>query len=181
MSRIGKLPVATPESVTVSLDGSAVRVKGPLGELKFQAPPEVELKVADGAITVSPRSQDKRSRQMWGMVRTRIQNMVTGVTDGFERWLELTGVGYRAAMQGDQLSLSLGLSHPVMFSPPPGVKIEVPSNSQIRVSGIDNAVVGQAAAEIRRFRPPEPYKGKGIAYRGEYIYRKSPRKAQAGV
>lgn len=181
MSRIGKLPVAVPDGVTVALDGATVSVKGPRGTLAFEAPPEVEVAHADGAITVTPRGKDKRSRQMWGMSRTRIQNLVTGVTDGFERWLELTGVGYRAAMQGSQLSLNLGLSHPVLFSPPPGVTIEVPQNTQIKLMGIDRELVGQAAAEIRKFRPPEPYKGKGIAYRGEHIHRKSPRKAQAGV
>ncbi len=180
MSRIGKVPVSIPEGVSVAIADGEVRVRGPRGELVFLPPPEVEVACSDGEITVAPRSGSKRARQMWGMSRARIGNIVTGVTQGFERVLNITGVGYRAQMDGSNLKLALGFSHDIVFEPPAGVTIETPRPIEIRVSGIDAVAVGQAAANIRAFRPPEPYKGKGVALRGEWIYRKTPRKAQSG-
>ena len=180
MSRIGRNPVRIPEGVTVAVADGEVRVRGPGGELAFAPPPEVEVACTAESVTVTPRGQSKRARQMWGMTRTRLQNLITGVTAGFERVLDITGVGYRAQMDGDRLKLALGFSHDVWFQPPAGVVIETPRPVEIRLRGIDVEAVGQAAANIRAFRPPEPYKGKGVAYRGERIYRKTPRKAQAG-
>jgi len=180
MSRIGKVPVRIPENVSVAVEGRQVTVKGPKGELAFTAPPEVELEPSDGWIAVRPRSSTKRARQMWGMCRTRIGNMVKGVTQGYERVLNIAGVGYRAQMDGDTLKLALGYSHDVLFRVPEGIRIEIPRPVEIRVSGIDPVAVGQAAADIRAWRPPEPYKGKGIALQGEYVYRKVARKAQGG-
>ena len=181
MSRIGKAPVPVPEGVRVSMAGGEVRVSGPKGELGFSPPPEVEVTCSDRSIAVSPRSGTKRARQMWGMSRTRLRNLVHGVSVGYERVLDITGVGYRAQMDGESLKLALGFSHEVIFEPPTGIKIETPRPVEIRVSGIDAVAVGQAAANIRAYRPPEPYKGKGIALRGEQIYRKTPRKAQTGI
>ena len=181
MSRVGKAPVTVPEGVSVAIADGKVRVRGPKGELTFAPPPEVEVSCADGAITVTPRGETKRARQMWGMSRTRLRNLVVGVTDGFERVLNITGVGYRAQMEGSTLKLALGYSHDVIFEPPAGVTIETPRPVEIRVTGMDAVVVGQTAANIRAFRPPEPYKGKGVALRGEHIYRKTPRKAQTGI
>ncbi len=180
MSRVGKVPVPVPDGVAVAVDDGEVTVRGPKGELTFVAPPEVEVRFADGAISVAPRNKSKRARQMWGMSRSRLNNLVTGVTQGFERTLDISGVGYRAQMEGGSLKLALGFSHDVVFRPPEGVSVETPRPVEIRVSGIDAVAVGQAAADIRAYRPPEPYKGKGVALRGEYIYRKSPRKAQTG-
>lgn len=180
MSRIGKAPVAVPDSVKVKVDGLDVAVSGPKGELSFTAPPEVRVEFADGQLVVRPNGGDKRSRQMWGMTRTRLQNLVTGVTDGFERVLDITGVGFRAQMQGATLKLALGYSHEVTYAAPPGISIETPKPTEVKLSGADRQAVGQAAAEIRAFRRPEPYKGKGISYQGERIYRKVPRKVQAG-
>ena len=181
MSRIGKAAVPVPEGVNVAIADGEVRVRGPKGELSFSPPPEVEVSCSNGAITVAPKSGTKRARQMWGMSRTRLNNLVIGVTRGFERVLNITGVGYRAQMEGTKLKLALGFSHDVFFEPPAGVSIECPRPVEIRVTGIDAVAVGQAAANIRAFRPPEPYKGKGVALRGEQIYRKSPRKAQSGI
>lgn len=178
MSRIGKAPVVIPEGVDVTLDGQRIEVTGPKGTLGFAFPAEVTVVHAEGTLQVAPRNASKRARQMWGMVRTHLRNLVLGVTEGCERFLDLSGVGYRAQASGDQVRLSLGLSHEVVYRVPPGITIETPRPTEIRLTGIDRQAVGHAAAEIRRFRPPEPYKGKGIAHRGERIYRKTPRRAQ---
>ena len=176
MSRIGKKPVAVPQGVTASVDGQTVTAKGPKGELKFVVNDEVLIKLDDGAIAVEPRDQSKDARSKWGMSRTQIENIVTGVKDGFERRLEITGVGYRAAMQGKNLQLALGFSHDVVYEAPEGVTISVPKPTEIVVNGIDKQVVGQVAAEIRKYRGPEPYKGKGVRYAGERIVRKEGKK-----
>jgi large subunit ribosomal protein L6 len=176
MSRIGKKPVAVPQGVTASVDGQTVTAKGPKGELKFVVNDEVLVKLDDGEIAVEPRDQSKDARSKWGMTRTQIENIVTGVKDGFERRLEITGVGYRAAMQGKNLQLALGFSHDVVYEAPEGVTISVPKPTEIVVNGIDKQVVGQVAAEIRKYRGPEPYKGKGVRYAGERIVRKEGKK-----
>ncbi|MBX9450270.1 MAG: 50S ribosomal protein L6 [Neoaquamicrobium sediminum] len=176
MSRIGKKPVAVPQGVTASVDGQTVTAKGPKGELKFVVNDEVLVKLDDGAIAVEPRDQSKDARSKWGMSRTQIENIVTGVKEGFERRLEITGVGYRAAMQGKNLQLALGFSHDVVYEAPEGVTISVPKPTEIVVNGIDKQVVGQVAAEIRKYRGPEPYKGKGVRYAGERIVRKEGKK-----
>ncbi|WP_421929809.1 50S ribosomal protein L6 [Neoaquamicrobium sediminum] len=176
MSRIGKKPVAVPQGVTASVDGQTVTAKGPKGELKFVVNDEVLVKLDDGAIAVEPRDQSKDARSKWGMSRTQIENIVTGVKEGFERRLEITGVGYRAAMQGKNLQLALGFSHDVVYEAPEGVTISVPKATEIVVNGIDKQVVGQVAAEIRKYRGPEPYKGKGVRYAGERIVRKEGKK-----
>ncbi len=176
MSRVGKRPVPTPPGVTVSVSGQVVNLKGPKGALSFHAPEEVAVSQDGGALQVQPRNETQRARAMWGMVRAILANQVQGVSQGFERTLELTGVGYRAAMQGKTLQLQLGFSHDVNYAPPEGVTIATPKPTEIRISGIDKQVVGQVAAEIRRFRPPEPYKGKGVKYAGERIRRKEGKK-----
>ncbi len=176
MSRVGKKPIPTPAGVTVSIASGAVSVKGPKGQLSFRVPDEVEVKQQGQELVVAPRREDQRSRAMWGMARAILANNVKGVTSGFEKTLELTGVGYRAAMQGKNLQLQLGYSHDVIYQPPEGVTIATPRPVEIKISGIDAQVVGQAAAEIRAFRPPEPYKGKGVKYQGEYIRRKEGKK-----
>jgi large subunit ribosomal protein L6 len=176
MSRIGKKPIPVPQGVTATVEGQTVTAKGPKGELKFLVNDEVLVKLEDGAVSVEPRDQSKDARSKWGMSRTQIQNIIQGVKDGFERRLEITGVGYRAAMQGKNLQLALGLSHDVVYEAPEGVTIAVPKPTEIVVSGIDRQVVGQAASEIRRFRPPEPYKGKGVRYADERIIRKEGKK-----
>lgn len=176
MSRIGKKPVAVPQGVTASVDGQTVTAKGPKGELKFVVNDEVLVKLDDGEIAIEPRDQSKDARSKWGMTRTQIENIVTGVKDGFERRLEITGVGYRAAMQGKNLQLALGFSHDVVYEAPEGVTISVPKPTEIVVNGIDKQVVGQVAAEIRKYRGPEPYKGKGVRYAGERIVRKEGKK-----
>jgi len=176
MSRIGKKPIAIPSGVTVTIDGQSVSVKGPKGERSFDATDDVTLAQEDGAVTVTPRGLSKRARQQWGMSRTQIANCITGVTDGFKRSLEITGVGYRAAMQGNTLVLNLGYSHDVNFEVPAGVTITCPKQTEIVVEGIDQQLVGQVAANIREWRRPEPYKGKGIRYAGEFIFRKEGKK-----
>ncbi|MGE0829998.1 MAG: 50S ribosomal protein L6 [Hyphomonadaceae bacterium] len=176
MSRIGKKPIATPSGVTVTLKGQEVSLKGPKGTLNFRVPDEVEVANANGELTVKPRHETQRSRAMWGMTRAILANQAKGVAEGFEKTLELTGVGYRAAMQGKNLQLQLGLSHDVIYQPPEGVTIATPRPVEIKVSGADKQVVGQVAAEIRSFRPPEPYKGKGVKYQGEWIRRKEGKK-----
>lgn len=180
MSRVGQVPVQFPEGVEVTCSEEVIAVSGPLGALEYRYPEEVSLAVSEREIVVAPRDRQKRSRQMWGTARSRIQNLVTGVTAGFEKNLELVGVGYRAEVRNDVLQLNLGYSHEISYRPPEGVRVETPRPTEVRVSGIDRVAVGQAAAEIRRFRPPEPYKGKGVKYRNERLYRKSPRKVQAG-
>jgi len=178
MSRIGKRPVTVPSGVTAVLKGQLLKVKGPKGELMFSVPEEVKVEQADGFITVSPLSQSKTARSMWGMSRTRVANLMEGVTQGYSRTLEINGVGYRAALKGKKLQLTVGYSHEVMHPIPDGVKIEVTGAKQevITVSGIDKQLVGQVAAEIREYLPPEPYQGKGIRYKGEYIFRKEGKK-----
>ena len=176
MSRIGKKPVGVPSGVTATIDGQSVSVKGPKGELSAVLVDEVLATMTDDGIKIDPRDKSQRARAMWGMSRTLVQNLVTGVSQGFTKTLEIQGVGYRAAMQGQKLQLSLGFSHDVNYEAPDGVKIEVPKPTEIVVSGIDAQRVGQVAAEIRRYRPPEPYKGKGVRYQGEYIARKEGKK-----
>jgi large subunit ribosomal protein L6 len=176
MSRIGKKPVAIPAGVTAKLEGQSIAVKGAKGELKFTAPDEVSVKIDDGAILVEPHGEDKRSRAMWGTARARIQNLVAGVTRGFEKRLEIEGVGYKAAIAGKNLQLSLGYSHDVIYPIPAGVTITTSKPTEITVAGIDKRQVGQIAAEIRAFRRPEPYKGKGVKYAGEFIFRKEGKK-----
>jgi large subunit ribosomal protein L6 len=176
MSRIGKRPVSVPQGVTAAVDGQTVTAKGPKGELKFVVNDEVLVKLEDGQIKVDPRDQSKGARSKWGMSRTQIVNILTGVKDGFEKRLEINGVGYRAAMQGRNLQLTLGFSHDVVYETPQGVTIAVPKPTEIVVSGIDKQAVGQVAAEIREYREPEPYKGKGVKYADERIVRKEGKK-----
>lgn len=177
MSRIGKKPVALPEKVEAKVEGQRVVVKGPKGELEVTLVEDVTVAKTDDGIEVNPRDKNsKRSRAMWGMSRTLVANLVTGVTEGFSRTLEIQGVGYRAAMKGKDLQLQLGLSHEVVFAAPQGVDIAVPKPTEITISGIEKQVVGQTAAKIRSFRPPEPYKGKGIRYQDEYVFRKEGKK-----
>lgn len=176
MSRIGKKPVGLPSGVTASVSGQTVEIKGPKGVRSFTASDDVTLKLEDNAVSVTPRGSSKRARQQWGMSRTQIANLVTGVTDGFKKELEINGVGYRAQMQGNTLKLALGLSHDVEYKIPDGVTVTAPKVTEIIVEGIDQQVVGQVAANIREFRRPEPYKGKGIKYKDEYIFRKEGKK-----
>ena len=176
MSRIGKKPVDLPSGVEASVSGQTISVKGPKGSRAFTATDDVTLAVADNAVTVTPRGKSKRARQQWGMSRTMVQNLVTGVTTGFKKELEITGVGYRAQMQGNTLKLALGYSHDVDFVVPAGVTVTAPKPTEIVVEGNDAQQVGQVAANIREWRPPEPYKGKGIRYKGEYIFRKEGKK-----
>jgi len=176
MSRIGKQPIVVPNGTTVTLDGQTVKVKGPKGELTWSVAPEIEMKLENGELTLAPREDTPRARSMWGLSRSLVGNMITGVSEGFERTLELVGVGYRAAMKGNALSLQLGLSHDVDVDPPAGVSFAVPKQTEIKISGIDKQVVGEVAAKIRKFRPPEPYKGKGIRYAGETVRRKEGKK-----
>ena len=176
MSRIGKRPVKVPAGVTASVEGQTVKVKGPKGAMELALIDEVIVKMEDGAIKVDPRDQTKRSRQMWGTARTLVSNLVTGVSAGFEEKLEINGVGYRAAVQGKNLNLQLGFSHDVTYAIPQGVTIATPKPTEIVITGTDKQQVGQVAAEIRGWRPPEPYKGKGVKYAGEYIFRKEGKK-----
>lgn len=176
MSRIGKRPVELPSGVEAKLDGQKIEVTGPKGTRAFTATDDVTLAVEDNQITVVPRGKSKRARQQWGMSRTMVQNCVIGVTTGFRKDLEIQGVGYRAQMQGDVLRLNLGLSHDVDFAVPEGVTITAPKQTEISVEGIDEQVVGQVASNIRDWRRPEPYKGKGIRYKGEFIFRKEGKK-----
>lgn len=176
MSRIGKNPVSLPDGVTASVVGQTVKVNGPRGELSFTAPNEVSVEQVDGKLAVSPRGNSKRTRQMWGMSRTMVANCVSGVVKGFSKTLQISGVGYRAQVSGNLLKLSLGYSHEVDFAIPEGIVITTPSNTRIVIEGIDKQKVGQAAANIRRWRPPEPFKGKGIRYSDEYVFRKVGKK-----
>lgn len=178
MSRIGKKPVPVPSGVTASLDGRTVKVKGSKGELAFTVPEEVTVEKTDDGFVVTPKDDSKRARSMWGMSRTRIANLMQGVTEGYEKTLEIQGVGYRAAMKGKDLQLNVGFSHEVVHKIPAGVQVAVAGAKQeiVTVSGIDKQLVGQVAAEIRGYRPPEPYQGKGVRYRGEYIFRKEGKK-----
>ncbi len=176
MSRIGKKSVAVPSGVTVSVEGQAVRMKGPKGALEVMLHTDVAAVVEQGAVRIDPRVETKRARAMWGLSRSLVNNIVVGVTKGFEKRLEISGVGYRAAVQGKNLQLSLGYSHEVVYPVPDGISIVTPRPTEIVISGIDKQQVGQVAAEIRGFRPPEPYKGKGVRYAGEYIFRKEGKK-----
>ncbi|MEM9432304.1 MAG: 50S ribosomal protein L6 [Pseudomonadota bacterium] len=176
MSRIGKKPVDLPSGVTATISGQSVEVKGPKGVRSFTATDDVSITMEENAITVAPRGGSKRARQQWGMSRTMVANLVTGVTDGFKKELEISGVGYRAQMQGNVLKLNLGLSHDVDFAVPEGVTVTAPKQTEVVVEGIDEQLVGQVAAEIRAWRKPEPYKGKGIKYKDEYIFRKEGKK-----
>ncbi len=176
MSRIGKKPVSLPDGVQASVDGQTVKVKGPKGELDVTLVDDVGVTMKDGAILIEPHDQTKQGRSVWGMSRTLVQNVVDGVTAGFAKTLEINGVGYRAQLKGKDLQLQLGLSHDVVYAVPEGIKVECPKQTEIVVSGIEKQKVGQVAAEIRGFRPPEPYKGKGIKYQGEYIFRKEGKK-----
>jgi large subunit ribosomal protein L6 len=176
MSRIGKKAVPVPSGVTASVEGQTVKMKGPKGALQYVVPDDIVVKMENGAIKVDPRQETKRARSMWGTSRTLVLNLVTGVTKGFESKLEITGVGYRAAVQGKNLQIQLGFSHDVSYPIPEGISIATPKPTEIVVSGIDKQKVGQVAAEIRAFRPPEPYKGKGVKYAGEFIFRKEGKK-----
>jgi large subunit ribosomal protein L6 len=176
MSRIGKKTVAIPSGVTADVEGQVVKVKGPKGALQLVVPDEIAVKMDKGAIRVDPRSETKRARAMWGTSRTLVANLVGGVTKGYETRLEIVGVGYRATVQGKNLHIALGFSHDVLFPIPEGIAIATPRPTEVVVSGIDKQKVGQVAAEIRAFRPPEPYKGKGVKYVGEYIFRKEGKK-----
>ena len=176
MSRIGKKPVDLPSGVSATVSGQTIEVKGPKGARSFTATDDVTLTVEDNVVNVEPRGKSKRARQQWGMSRTMVQNCVTGVTDGFKKELEINGVGYRAQMQGNTLKLNLGLSHDVDFEVPAGVTVTAPKQTQIVVEGVDQQLVGQVAANIREWRKPEPYKGKGIKYVDEYIFRKEGKK-----
>ena len=176
MSRIGKNAIAIPSGVTVALDGQTVSVKGPKGQLSWTVAEEIVVKQEDGELKLSPREDTQRARAMWGLSRTLVANMVHGVTVGFEESLELVGVGYRAAMKGQALSLQLGFSHDVDIPPPEGISFAVPKQTEIKISGIDKQAVGEIAARIRKIRPPEPYKGKGVRYAGEKVRRKEGKK-----
>ena len=176
MSRVGKKPVAIASGVTANIEGQTVKMKGPKGALQFVVHDDVSVEMKDGAITVAPRFETKRARSLYGTARAQIANLVEGVTKGFEKKLEITGVGYRAALQGKNLQLALGYSHDVIYPIPEGITITVPKPTEITVAGSDVQRVGQVAAEIRSYRPPEPYKGKGVKYANEFIFRKEGKK-----
>ncbi len=176
MSRIGKKPVPVPQGVTVNIDGQTVIVKGPKGELQTSLVEIVSVALENDAVVVKPRNMSKQARSAWGMSRTLVANLMVGVTDGFSKTLQINGVGYRAALQGRGLKLNLGYSHDVVYDIPEGIEVAVPKPTEIIVSGIDKQKVGQVAAEIREWRKPEPYKGKGIKYAAEYIFRKEGKK-----
>jgi large subunit ribosomal protein L6 len=176
MSRIGKRTIEVPKGVTVTLDGQTVSVKGPKGERSWTVADEIEISQGDDGLNLTMREDNQRSRAMWGLSRTLVDNMVIGVTTGFEKSLDLVGVGYRAAMKGNALSLQLGFSHDVDIQPPAGVTFAVPKQTEIKISGADKQAVGQIAAVIRKLRPPEPYKGKGVRYTGEKVRRKEGKK-----
>ena len=176
MSRIGKNPVLVPDGVTVEIDGMTVKAKGKLGELSETLVDDVIVTMEDNLIKFAPANDTQRARQMWGMSRTKVNNLVEGVSQGFKKQLDISGVGYRAAMQGNKLVLQLGFSHDVEYPVPAGIKIACPEQTQVVIEGIDKQLVGQVAAEIRAYRPPEPYKGKGVRYAGEFILRKEGKK-----
>jgi large subunit ribosomal protein L6 len=176
MSRIGKRPVAIPGGVTAAVNGQEVKVKGPKGELKHVLVDDIIAKLDKGEIEITMREDTKRARAMWGMSRTLVANLIAGVTEGFTKKLDITGVGYRAAMQGSNLQLQLGYSHDISYPIPQGIQVVCPKPTEIVITGIDKQKVGQVAAEIRHYRPPEPYKGKGVRYAGEFILRKEGKK-----
>jgi large subunit ribosomal protein L6 len=179
MSRVGKQPIPLPQGVEVDVKGTHVIVKGPMGQLERDVEPDVSISLNDGQIIVARRSDQPRHRALHGLTRALLANMVKGVSEGFAKTLELQGVGYRAQMQGSTLVLAVGFSHPVEVAPPPGIEFEVDGTSKVIVRGINNEDVGQAAADIRKVRPPEPYKGKGIRYEGEYVRRKAGKAGKA--
>jgi large subunit ribosomal protein L6 len=176
MSRIGKKPIAIPAGVTATLDGQTVTVKGPKGELAWTVTDEIAVEQQDGALSFAPRDESARAKAMWGLSRSLVANMVKGVTEGYEATLELVGVGYRAAMKGRNLTMQLGYSHEIDVPPPDGISFATPRQTEIKVNGIDKQLVGETAARIRRMRPPEPYKGKGVRYAGEVVRRKEGKK-----
>jgi large subunit ribosomal protein L6 len=176
MSRIGKKPVPVPAGATVTLDGNTITAKGPKGQLVFVAHELVSVSMENGELVVTPKDDSKPSRSQWGTTRTMVANMVEGVTKGYERSLDLVGVGYRAQMKGSVLSMQLGFSHDVDYPPPAGVSFATPKPTEIVLTGIDKQLLGQVAAELRSYRPPEPYKGKGVKYRGEVVRRKEGKK-----
>src|ERR1700746_43333 len=176
MSRVGKKPVAVPSGVTANVEGQTVKVKGPKGAMQLVLHGDVAAKIGSDGLNADPRSETKRARALWGTSRALVANMMTGVTKGFERRLEITGVGYRAAVQGKNLQVQLGYSHDIVYPIPEGITIAVPKATEVVVTGIDQQKVGHVAAEIRAFRKPEPYKGKGVKYAGEYIFRKEGKK-----
>ena len=176
MSRIGKQPIELPAGVEALISGQSIEIKGPKGVRNFTATDDVTLSISEKVVYIKPRGLSKRARQQWGMSRTQVANLVTGVTEGFKKELEINGVGYRAALQGNVLKLSLGYSHDVDFAIPSDVKITCAKPTEIMIEGIDQQVVGQVAANIRAWRKPEPYKGKGIRYKGEYIFAKEGKK-----
>ncbi len=176
MSRIGKKPVTVPSGVTATVEGQTVKMKGPKGQLQFVVHDDVEVKFENGTVKVAPRYETNRARALYGTARAQIANLVAGVTKGFEKKLEITGVGYRAAMQGKNLQLALGYSHDVVYPIPEGIQVAVPKPTEITITGNDVQRVGQVAAEIRAFRPPEPYKGKGVKYVDEFVFRKEGKK-----
>lgn len=180
MSRIGKKPVAIVQGVNVHLADREIKITGPKGELKATVHPDIAVEVAGGQILVKRHTDERRHRALHGLWRALVQNMMTGVTSGYTRKLELVGVGYRAELKGKKLQLLLGYSHPILFAAPEGVSVEVPTQTSILISGTDKMLVGQVAAKIRSFRPPEPYKGKGVKYEGEHIRRKAGKAAAAG-
>jgi large subunit ribosomal protein L6 len=176
MSRVGKKPVALVKGTSASVSGQTIEVKGPKGTRSFTTTDDVTMTIDGDAVTVTPRGTSKRARAAWGMTRAQVQNLVTGVTTGFRKELEIQGVGYRAAMQGKNLQLALGFSHDVIFEVPAGVTVSTPKQTEIVVEGIDQQLVGQVAANIRGWRPPEPYKGKGVRYKGEFVFHKEGKK-----
>ena len=176
MSRVGKKPVPVPSGVTATVTGQTVKMKGSKGELQFVVPSQVVVEFKDGAVSVQPKDQSKQARSLWGTSRAQVANLVEGVSKGFEKKLEITGVGYRAAMAGKALKLSLGYSHDIEYEIPAGITIVTPKPTEITITGIDRQKVGQVAAEIRDYRGPEPYKGKGVKYAGEFIFRKEGKK-----
>jgi large subunit ribosomal protein L6 len=181
MSRVGKQPVAVPNGVEVSVQASTVRVKGPKGELEIDAEPSIKVSVADGAVNVDRTNEDREARALHGLTRALVANMVEGVTQGFRKTLELHGTGYRAQQTGKKLVMQLGHSHPIEYTPPEGIDIEVENPTTLHVSGIDKRLVGQVAADIRASRPVEVYLGKGIRYRGEYVRRKAGKAGKVGA
>lgn len=179
MSRIGKMPVAIPDGVDVSLDGNTVSVEGPRGKLSLDVHPNLGVEVEEGEVRLTRPSDEARHKALHGLMRSLVSNMMEGVTEGYSRTLEIVGVGYRADRKGKGLTLNVGFSHPVQYTPPEGIELEVPNQTTVVVKGPDKQKVGQTAAEIRGFRPPEPYKGKGIRYQGEHIRRKAGKTAGA--
>ena len=176
MSRIGKKPVSVPKGVQASVSGQVVKVKGPKGELSLRLVDDVKVAMTDEGVSISPVNDSKRARSMWGMQRTMVQNLMVGVTEGYRKALEIHGVGYRAALKGKAVQLAVGLSHEVLHPIPEGIKVEIPKPTEIVITGIDKQAVGHLAAELRSYRPPEPYQGKGVRYQGEFILRKEGKK-----